>query len=307
MSIKKSVTALVTAAAMLLLSGCSLSTDTLKAKAEELLNGSSSGAGNYSFSAENYPAISVSPTLLVTGEAITSAVLSVTQSEASSFVKTASVTENYRRLCAGEVSFVLTGETGEEAQKYIRKTGEELEITKIGTDALVFFCSADNTVDSLTQAEIKKIFSGDIASWREVGGADRAIDVYQRAQGSDSRMLFDTLIKTGGKGSVAKKDVITEPEGEIFEAEADYVNTAGSIGYSGYLYMTNIGKGEHRNIKILSVDGVEPNGETISDGTYPLTGGIYAAIRKSAAKNSPERILFNWICSSQGREFIKAE
>ena len=59
--------------------------------------------------------------------------------------------------------------------------------------------------------------------------------------------------------------------------------------------------------KILSVDGVAPSNETISDGSYPLTNDFYVVIRKSAEKDSPERILYNWVCSEQGRELVEKE
>ena len=33
------------------------------------------------------------------------------------------------------------------------------------------------------------------------------------------------------------------------------------------------------NLKLLSIDGVEPTEETIADGTYPYTTNYYAVIR----------------------------
>ena len=59
--------------------------------------------------------------------------------------------------------------------------------------------------------------------------------------------------------------------------------------------------------KILAVDGVDPSNETIGDGSYPLTNDFYVVIRKSAEENSPERVLYNWICSEQGAQLVKQE
>ena len=59
--------------------------------------------------------------------------------------------------------------------------------------------------------------------------------------------------------------------------------------------------------KILDVEGVTPTNETIGSGAYPLTNDFYAVIRKSAAEDAPERVLYNWICSDQGRELVQRD
>ena len=50
-----------------------------------------------------------------------------------------------------------------------------------------------------------------------------------------------------------------------------------------------------------------PSNESIGNGTYPLTNDFYVVIRKSAAADSPERVLYNWICSDQGRRLVLNE
>ena len=59
--------------------------------------------------------------------------------------------------------------------------------------------------------------------------------------------------------------------------------------------------------KILAVNGVQPSNETISDGSYPFINDFYVVIRKDAAADSSERILYNWICSEQGEELVRKE
>ena len=93
----------------------------------------------------------------------------------------------------------------------------------------------------------------------------------------------------------------------LLEAVADYENSKNALGYTVYYYLTNMETDKLDTAKILDVDGVTPSNETIGDGSYPLTNDFYVVIRKSAEENSHERILYNWICSAQGRELVLRE
>ena len=99
-----------------------------------------------------------------------------------------------------------------------------------------------------------------------------------------------------------KRDALVARENG--ESAIKIASTPGSIGYIGMSFGKIV---EEYGGKILSVDGVAPSNETISDGSYPLTNDFYVVIRKSAEKDSPERILYNWICSEQGRELVEKE
>ena len=56
-----------------------------------------------------------------------------------------------------------------------------------------------------------------------------------------------------------------------------------------------------------TIRGEGPTNETIGSGEYSLTNDFYVVIRKDAPEDSPERILYNWICSAQGKELVEKE
>ena len=56
------------------------------------------------------------------------------------------------------------------------------------------------------------------------------------------------------------------------------------------------------NIKLLSIDGVEPNVQTIKDGTYPYTTAYYIVINKADGEDSPARKLANEMLSNRGQK-----
>ena len=80
-----------------------------------------------------------------------------------------------------------------------------------------------------------------------------------------------------------------------------------NTAYTVYYYLTNMEDDKLATSKILALDGVQPSNETIGSGEYGLTNDFYVVIRKDAAEDSPERVLYNWICSAQGKELVEKE
>lgn len=299
MKAKRIIAALLTLS-LILLCGCTAGNKPGK--------GQSNQNGNYSFTKETYPKMGGSLANLPLGEAITATVLGIDREEADTLISfTGSTTDNYKAIVDGEFDILLAYEPSEEAKEYMKEKDTELEMVPIGIDALVFICSNENKTENLTVDQIKAIYSGELTNWSDVGPHDGEIIPYQRNKDSGSQTLFDKLINLGDKLTEPPKDYIIDSMIGLLEAVADYDNNIDALGYTVYYYLTNMEKEKLNTCQILSVDGVEPSNETIADGSYPLTNDFYVVIRKSAEKDSPERILFNWICSSQGRELVEKE
>lgn len=294
--------ALIFSALMLsscLLSGCS---DT---KTPDVNKNEDTG---FVFTKENYPKMGGSLANLPLGEAVTASVLGISREEADGLISfTGSTTYNYKAIVDGDFDILLAYEPSEEAKKYISDSGKELEMTPIGADALVFICSNQNPVESLTAEQIKGIYKGEITNWKDVGGEDVAITAFQRNTDSGSQTLFDKLINLGDELMPAPKELKIGSMIGLLEAVADYDGSSGALGYTVYYYLTNMEADKLDRSKILAADGVQPSNETISDGSYPFINDFYVVIRKDAAADSSERILYNWICSEQGKELVKKE
>lgn len=260
------------------------------------------------FTEENYPKMGGSLANLPLGEAVTATVLGIDREKASSMITfEGSTTDNYEWLVDGRFDIILAYEMGDDAKAYCREKGVELEMTPIGTDALVFICSLENGVENLTQQQIEEIYKGNITNWSQVGGEDHNIIPYQRNKDSGSQTLFDKLVDLGDELMDAPQDIRIGSMIGLLEAVADYENSKDALGYTVYYYLTNMEKDKLETSKLLSVDGIAPTNETIGKGEYPYTNDFYVVIRKDAAQDSPERILYNWICSEQGKELAERE
>lgn len=306
----KKIPAILLAAALLLLSACGAQSapETTRGTQAQTEVQTARQTGNFSFTTDNYPRMGGSLANLPLGEAVTATVLGITRDEADELITFAgSTTDNYKAIIDGGFDILLAYEPSEEAKQYIADSGVELEMTPIGTDALVFICSKENKVDSLTLDQIKQIYSGKITNWSEVGGADAAIKPYQRNKDSGSQTLFDKLINLGDDLMEPPVDMTVGSMIGLLEAIADYEGSENALGYTVYYYLTNMEDDKLATSKILALDGVDPTNETIGSGEYSLTNDFYVVIRKDAAEDSPERILYNWICSAQGKELVEKE
>ncbi len=116
----------------------------------------------------------------------------------------------------------------------------------------------DVTVDSLTKAQMKDIFTGKITNWKDVGGKDQKIAIIGRAKSSGSRA---TIVKTVMDG-VDFTDAATAQDstGNLLTGVAQ---TPGSIGYIDAAYLKD-------TVKALKLNGVAYSADAVVSGQYPI-------------------------------------
>ncbi|MBQ7792050.1 MAG: substrate-binding domain-containing protein, partial [Clostridia bacterium] len=182
-----------------------------------------------------------------------------------------------------------------------KEKGTQFTYTPIGSEAFVFFVHKDNPVDSLTAAEIQKIYSGEITNWKELGGNNEKIVAFQRNEGSGSQSMLKRFM-----GDVPIMDAPTEQVNDlmagIVEQVANYKSKSGSIGFSFRYYMEGIIK--NPDIKLLAVDGVLPTVENIKNKTYPIVAPLYAVTYEGNENENVQKLL-DWVLSPEGQYIIE--
>ncbi len=118
----------------------------------------------------------------------------------------------------------------------------------------------DVTVDDISLENLKKIFMGEITNWSEVGGADAAITVINRASGSGTRATFEDAVL----GSSKVPDSFKPQEQDSSGTAAKMVSsTPGAISYVAFSYYDS-------SFKALKVDGVAPKEANVEDNSWKI-------------------------------------
>ncbi len=302
----KKFVAVISALSIFLLAACGSVEKTVTTQKET--TSAPEVVGNFEFTTENYPRMGGSLAALPLGEAVTATVLGIDRSTAGGMIVfEGSTTDNYTALVDGTFDILLAYEPSEEAKQYAKDKNFEWEMHAIGADALVFICSTENSVENLTTQQVKDIYTGKLKNWKNVGGTDSPIIAYQRNKDSGSQTLFDKLLNLGDSLVEPPKEQRVDSMIGLLEAIADYDNSKDSLGYTVYYYLTNMESDKLNTSKILSIDGVAPSNATIASGEYTLTNDFYVVIPKDLPDDDPARVLYNWICSDQGRQLVERE
>ena len=216
--------------------------------------------------------------------------------------------EAYERLIEGKTDIIFCAAPSKDQLALAEAEGVQLHLTPIGREAFVFFVNSENPVEGLTVEDIQGIYTGRIKNWRELGGKNQKIRPYQRAENSGSQTALLRLMEGLPLMEPEKEDRISGMGGIITEV-ASYRNHKNAIGFSFRFYSTEMV--ENEQIRLLSLNGVEPTKETIRSGEYPISSNFFAvtasAIGEPAAEETNEdlRALIDWILSEQGQELIE--
>lgn len=253
------------------------------------------------FTADNYPKIDGSTATLPLAEAFKA---NFTKTDIKDVNVIHSKTHNaYVNLINGDTDLILVTYPSEDEQKLAQEKNVELEIVPIVKEAFVFFVNKSNAVNNLTLEQIQKIYTGQIKSWKDVGGENQRIIPFQRPENSGSQSGMLALVMKGQKMMDPTTETLAYTMADIVDVISDYNNGKYAIGYSYYYYANTMYSKD--NMKFLAVDGIEPTYDNIKNGLYGIQTAYYAVIRKDEAKDSDARKLLEAMKSERGQEVAK--
>ena len=206
----------------------------------------------------------------------------------------------FRRLITGEADIIFIAKPSEAQLQMAKDAGLELKLTPIGREAFVFFVNVKNPVNGLSINNIKRIYSGEVTNWRELGGKNAKIRAFQRPENSGSqtaliRFMGDTPLMTPPTEDVAGG------MGGIISRVSSYRNYDNAIGYSFLFFATEMVN--DNKIKLLELNGVAPTRENVANRTYPYAAEFYAITAET--KNPNAEIFIDWMLSEQGQYLIE--
>ena len=259
----------------------------------------------FQFTRETFPRLDGSTSMVPLAEAVASVLLGEDRESVTDLCQFNRTTQSFRNLAMGECDLLLAGEPNAAVFTEMEEQGFAYEIETIAMDGLVFLVNENNPVDSLTTDQTRDIYTGKITNWSQVGGSDAEIIPFQRNEGAGSQALMKKLVMGDTPLADPPEEYMASSMGELMSVVKSYDNSANAIGYSVYYYANDMQMAQ--GLKLLKVDGVEPSRETIRSGEYPHRNAYYCVIPASAAEDSPNRILFDWLMSEDGQKLIDLE
>jgi phosphate transport system substrate-binding protein len=163
----------------------------------------------------------------------------------------------------------------------------------VARDGLAVIVHPSNEVRGLSLGEVRLVFSGDIPSWKYLGGGDRPITVVTREEGSGTRGAFQELVM--GKERISRGAIVEDSNGTVREI------VAGDPHAIGYISLGLVSD----RVRALLLDGAVPGEAAIRDGTYKLIRPFLFVTRGAPAGMS--RDFVDFVLSPEGQEIIRKE
>lgn len=171
----------------------------------------------------------------------------------------------------------------------------------IAYDGLPVLVHPSNPVKALSLAQIRDIYSGKIANWKELGGPDMPIVVVSRDTNSGTYECFNEMVMAytaDGQKKTEKIAAKTEYVGSNGAVRQRVQSTTGAIGYAGLGFVDN-------TVKALEVDGVMPSRETVTSGKYPIARPLFMFTGGYPKLGSHIHSFVTLFLSKKGQEIIE--
>lgn len=154
-----------------------------------------------------------------------------------------------------------------------------------------------NAIGALTTEQVRKIFSGEITDWSQVGGQTGDIRPLIRESGSSTRASFEAYF-FGGKATYGKNVIEVVESGPTYQAVRDF---------KGAIAMITIQKttAADTTLRLLALDGIAATTRNVNSGAYPVRRPIVLTRHPDAARMKPAvTAFFDFIKTTEGQEIL---
>jgi phosphate transport system substrate-binding protein len=166
---------------------------------------------------------------------------------------------------------------------------------RVARDGLAVYVHKSNKVKQLTMEQVRLIFTGKVTNWKQLGGADKPINLYSRENNSGTYEFFKEHV-------LLKQDFA--PQAQHMAGTAALINAVSkdpnAIGFGGAAYAKNV-----KALAIAQEAGkpyIAPNEASILNAQYPISRFLYFYLSKRPDGNVKKFI--DWVISKQGQKVV---
>jgi len=179
------------------------------------------------------------------------------------------------------------------SSRHLNDDEKSLWSIEIAKDGLGVIVHPSNSIENLTLDQIRRIYSGEIKNWSEIGGTDSKIHIITREEGSGTRSAFAELVME--KTEITSKAIVQDSNGAVKQLVKDDENAI------GYISLGLVDK----NVKALHLEGVAANQENILNGSYSLSRPFLFVSLSPPSGETKQFIDF--VLSSEGQKMLSDE
>jgi len=193
-----------------------------------------------------------------------------------------------------------TSDIGMSARE-LKDEEKSLKEYKIAIDGIAVIVNPANSVEDLTTEQIRKIYTGEIKDWSEIGGKSGKITVVTREEGSGTRGAFIELTgleveENGNKVDKTMAGAITQ--GSTGAVMTTVAGDESSIGFASFGSVEG-----SKDLKVLKVDGNECTEDNIYSSTYKLARPFLLVTKEEPTGLAKDFIDF--VLSDEGQNLIE--
>ncbi len=183
-----------------------------------------------------------------------------------------------------------------EKEQVRSRYGAAVKEIPVALDGVAIYVHESCAIPSLSQAQVKGIYTGQITNWRDVGGKDMKIVPYSRENNSGTYVFFKEHVL--GNADYAR-------EIQTLPGTAAVVNAVSkdpaSIGYGGIAYASGIRALPIR--KDEKSEPVAPSLATVESGRYPLSRNLF--FYTAGEPTGDVKAFIDWVLSPEGQKICE--
>ena len=165
--------------------------------------------------------------------------------------------------------------------------------TTVAYDGIALLVNPENPVKNISLEDVKKIYTGEITNWKEIGGDDAPIVVVSREEGSGTRDAFQEIV--GYESEELLKDAtISDGSGAVKTTVAGNKN---AIGFASFEYIDN-------TVSALNINDVEPTADNVKSGDYKLSRPFILVTKEGALTENGQKLI-DFVLSSEGQQIVE--
>lgn len=199
-------------------------------------------------------------------------------------------------LIAGKCRIVMSSmEILPEQIEQAKKNGIQVKPFLIGYDIIIPIVHPDNSVSDISFDLLKKVFSGQLKNWKEVGGMDAPIEVVDRASSSGTYSVWHHYVALEEVTDTSLHATVKPTNSSVLSYIAENQH---AIGYVSAAYL-------NPEVKALTLDGVAMKDNDARLSEYHLKRPLFLYVDEEQFDGAVKLFVVYLIINERGKELLR--